>query len=455
MITPHFSVRQDPDFVYIDIKVVHIKAQNVELRADGDIFLFSLPPYYLRLHFPGNIVDDERASASFDLETQTLAVKFPKEKPGEEFHDLDLVTKLLARVGEQSQKDEASGASGPESNTKPLIEELSSDDHPDNKQEDDGFTNVPARFLSELDDAENFDWQITQEYPSAEEESLLSASYGFNLQYSSFLRQTADTGNDINDLDNPESSTIESRSKERIEKEDNKFDPDYYLSDLFANDDIRELIQFMPPIVQTIQRSLQGRAADEMAEMEFTEVEKKRMMNLPRRTYIIDSMISRKSLYLGLIPLLFGYSYDVRTTLDDHTSESAWTIGKLAANISCLDSSFTSVTQVMIACTRRSLAYPLYRNWDLSLKCWDDVYYLLRGGKRAILKVLLDVNQVFAFHDTYYVYAKIVTEDYCAWVQTASDSVIRSLAHEIRHTKIAKDDLGWSLTEIENVAATR
>ncbi|KAK9366075.1 SHQ1 protein-domain-containing protein [Lipomyces kononenkoae] len=419
MITPYFSVRQDAEFVYIDIKVIHIKAQNVELRADGDIFMFSLPPYYLRLHFPGNIVDDERASALFDLETQTLAVKFPKETAGEEFHDLDLMTKLLARVGEKSQNDKASGASKPESKTKPLIEELGSDDQLENQQIKDGLTNGQTTFLSELDDAEKFDWQVTQEYPSAEEESLLSAKYGFNLHYSGFLMQTSDTGNDINDLDNPESSTIESRSKERVEKEDNKFDPDYYLSDLLDNDDIRELIQFTSPMVQSIQRSLEGRATDEMPEMEFTELEKKRMMSLPRRTYLIDSMVGLKSVYLGLIPLLFGYCYDVRTTLDDHTSESAWTIGKLAANIACLDSSFTSVRQVMIACMRRSLAYPLFRNWDLSQKCWDDVYYLLRGGKRAILKVFLDVNHIFAFHDTYYVYSKIVVEDYCAWVQTA------------------------------------
>ncbi|KAK9314396.1 SHQ1 protein-domain-containing protein [Lipomyces starkeyi] len=450
MITPLFSVRQDADFVYIEIKVAHIKAQNVELRADGDIFMFSLPPYYLRLHFSGNLVDDDRASASFDLETKSLSVKFPKENPGEEFSDLDLMTKLLARVGEKVQNDTAGGSSTSEVKKKVLIEELSSDHDPDDQDMEDGLTDAQRNYLSELEDAENFDWQITQELPSAKEESLLSANYGFNLQYSGFLRQTADTGNDINDLDDPEGSTIESRSKERIEKENRKFDPDYYLSDCLENEDIQQLIEFKPQIF----RSMPHSSTDAMAEIEFTELEKKRMMNLPRRTYIIDSMISLKSVYLGLIPLLFGYSYDLRTTLDDHTSESAWTIGKLAANISCLDSSFTSVSQVMIACTRRSLAYPLYRNWELSQKCWDDVYCLLRGGKRAVLKALLDVNHLFGFHDVYYVYCKIVVEDYCAWIQTASDSVIRSLAHEVRHCKIGKEDLEWNITEIESAATT-
>ncbi|KAK9493748.1 SHQ1 protein-domain-containing protein [Lipomyces doorenjongii] len=419
MITPLFSVRQDEDFIYIDIKVTHIKAQNVELRADGDIFMFSLPPYYLRLHFSGSLVDDDRASASFDLETKSLAVKFPKENPGEEFSDLDLMTKLLARVGEKGQNDAAGGSSTSEVKKKVLIEELSADHNPDDQDMEDGLTDAQRNYLSELEDAENFDWQITQELPSPEEESLLSAKYGFNLQYSGFLRQTADMGNDINDLDDPEGSTIESRSKERIEKENTKFDMDYYLSDWLENEEIPQLIEFKPSILRSIPQSLQGTATDVSAEIEFTELEKKRMMNLPRRTYIIDSMISLKSVYLGLIPLLFGYSYDVRTTLDDHTSESAWTIGKLAANISCLDTSFTSVSPVMIACTRRSLAYPLYRNWELSQKCWEDVYYLLRGGKRAVLKALLDVNHVFAFHDVYYVYSKIVVEDYCAWIQTA------------------------------------
>ncbi|KAK9246842.1 SHQ1 protein-domain-containing protein [Lipomyces tetrasporus] len=419
MITPHFSVRQDAEFVYIDIKVTHIKAQNVELRAEDDIFMFSLPPYYLRLHFPGNLVDDDRASASFDLDTSLLAVKFPKENPGEDFPDLDLMTKLLARVGEEAQTDSAGGSSTPVVSNKIMIEELGSDHDSDNQAMDDGLTCAQRKYFLEFNDAENFDWQITQELPSAEQESLLSSKYGFNLQYSGFLRQTAETGNDINDLDSPESSTIDSRSKERVEKEDKKFDPGYYLSDLLENEDITELIEFKPRLVLSIQQSLQGKSADAMAEMEFTELEKKRMMNLPRRTYIIDSMVCLKAVYLGLIPILFGYSYDVRATLDDHTSESAWTVGKLAANIACLDSSFTSIWQVMIACTRRSLAYPLYRNWELSQSCWDDVYYILRGGKRAVLKALLDVNHLFSFHDVYYVYSKIVLEDYCAWIQTA------------------------------------
>ncbi|KAK9464570.1 SHQ1 protein-domain-containing protein [Lipomyces arxii] len=440
MITPHFSVRQDDEYVYIDIKVTHIKAQNVEIRADGDIFIFSLPPYYLRLHLSGNVVDDDRANAEFNLDSSLLAVKFPKESPGQDFPDLDMVTKLLARVGE-------SNTNAPRQKKKVLIEEL---DAVGDQGPSEELTKDQLKYLEELNDAAEFDWQITQELPAEDEELLLTARYGFNSQYSGFLRHTADIGNDINELESPETSTIESRTKERIEAEDAKFDPDYYLSDLLENEDIPELIAYTPARTKSIKKAISANSQ----EPPLTAAEQEQMLRLPRRTYLIDSKVKLKSVYLNLVPLIFAHCYDARTTMDDHTSESAWTMGKLAANIADLDSNFTSVRQVLIACIRRALAYPLYRNWQLSLRCLDDVYYILRGGKRAILKVLLDVNHLFEFHDVYYCYSKVVTEDYCAWIQTASDSVIRSLAHDIHHCEIKKEELNWNLTELEQNAQT-
>ncbi|KAK9480894.1 SHQ1 protein-domain-containing protein [Lipomyces japonicus] len=431
MITPNFTVRQDHEFVYVSIKVTHLKAQNVELRADGDIFMFSLPPYYLRLHFPGNIVDDDRANANFDLASSTLHVKFPKEMPGEEFADLDMLSKLLARVGDTKTGSETTPEQS--SQKKGLIQEI--DAHGPLLQQ-------------ELIEAEEFDWQIEQQLPSENEDGLQTARYGFNSQYGGFLKQTGEIGNDINELANPEASTIESRHAERIQRENEKFDADYYLSDKFENPDINDLIEFTLPIVSLVQNFLQTENAD-FGKVEFTEHERDQMMRLPRRSYLIDSAVQVKSIYLGLIPLIFAYGYEVRTTLNDHTSESAWTVGKIAANVACLDASFTSVRETQVACIRRALAYPLYRNFELAVKIWQDTYYILRGGKRTILKALLDVNQLLSFHDVYYVYAKIVTEDYCAWIQTANDVVIRGLAHEVHNLQISKSDIGWDLDQLE------
>src|SRR6266542_4426120 len=49
-----------------------------------------------RLHFPGNLMDNDYVNASYDITAGEMNIKIPKETPGEEFPDLDLLTKLLA-----------------------------------------------------------------------------------------------------------------------------------------------------------------------------------------------------------------------------------------------------------------------------------------------------------------------------------------------------------------------
>ena len=53
MITPFFTISQDDEFIYIDVKISHIRfsAPNIEMTVENELFVFSLPPYYLRLRF--------------------------------------------------------------------------------------------------------------------------------------------------------------------------------------------------------------------------------------------------------------------------------------------------------------------------------------------------------------------------------------------------------------------
>ena len=93
---------------------------------------------------------------------------------------------------------------------------------------------------------------------------------------------------------------------------------------------------------------------------------------------------------------------------------------------------------------RRALSYPLHRNYDLVMKAWTFVYYLLRGGKRLIIRALLDVHETFRFHDVYYVYDKVLLDDLTAWfISQGSENVIRSLAMEMRKEQesISKEDI--------------
>lgn len=71
-----------------------------------------------------------------------------------------------------------------------------------------------------------------------------SASYGFNNQYSGYFQHVHETANEINDITEPEKSTIDSRRHERIEIEDLKFDEDHYAMDFISEADIQHLLKY-------------------------------------------------------------------------------------------------------------------------------------------------------------------------------------------------------------------
>jgi protein SHQ1 len=127
---------------------------------------------------------------------------------------------------------------------------------------------------------------------------------------------------------------------------------------------------------------------------------------------------NKKAVWLGLVDLLYVFSYENRVTEGDFGVESAWTMCKLSPTISSLET-FTSLKDVAIACIRRSLSYPLYRNWELSVKVLNDTALLFDLGKKAILKALLKFKTTLDHHDIYHVYSRLYLEDYCVWIQRA------------------------------------
>ena len=96
-VTPEFKIRQDNEFVYIDIHVPYVRVSDMDFTIDGTLFSFYCKPYLLKLNFPGNLVDDDRARATYDIENRngTITCYVPKET-AEFFPDLDLITKLLS-----------------------------------------------------------------------------------------------------------------------------------------------------------------------------------------------------------------------------------------------------------------------------------------------------------------------------------------------------------------------
>ncbi|ORX94063.1 SHQ1-domain-containing protein [Basidiobolus meristosporus CBS 931.73] len=416
MITPVFRVSQDADFVEIVIHAPHIKTQEVDFHVAGREFRFYVHPYFLRLNFPGALVEDERSTAAYDISSGDITVKIPKETPGEEFPDLDLLTKLIANnkpgTTEEPQK-------------KGLIEVIEE----------------RSEMVQSNEEGPDFDWSLPQELAQpVSEVAITKFPYGFNKAYSEFFTHVHETANEINDLLEPENCSMEIRRRERIDCEDDKFDEDYYM---YVEQSMLVLTTIIMP---TISEELDRMRITEP--LQFNEKEQGQMRNLPNREYLLEN---EKATYLGIIDLLFAYSYNHRANEGDNNVESCWIIGKLSSTLSCLEE-FSTIREVLVASFRRSLAYPLYRNWKLSEKVMQDVYVILKLGKRAILKVLLELKDLFDHHDIYYIYSKLYLDDYCIWVQSASDKVLRSLAHELHHFTLTKKEIGWCLEELEEIA---
>ncbi|KAJ2642207.1 hypothetical protein GGH99_008773, partial [Coemansia sp. RSA 1285] len=130
MITPRFTVRQDDASVHITIHAPHVRAQSLEFDVSDDQFTFFASPYYLRLTFPGSVVEDEAATASFDAAAGDISVTLSKLTHGEHFRNLDLLTGLLATRRERERGPGGIGSAGDSSGgggggaRRPAIEEI-------------------------------------------------------------------------------------------------------------------------------------------------------------------------------------------------------------------------------------------------------------------------------------------------------------------------------------------
>ncbi|CAL1704202.1 unnamed protein product [Somion occarium] len=358
---------------------------------------------------------------------------------GQTFEDLDLLAKLLA--------PRASKAQGP------LIEVLDSEQASQN--DDDELASATESLSLEqreiLEAAEN-DWQVKQELPEPDTsfKTSISRNYGFLNLHSGYFRHVEHAENEVNELGaNAETAGPSERRELRLNHEEQKWDEEYYMADYADDEYIKDLIAWKHPHTTL------------PSEFQYSEEENLAMLRLPRREYLA-SREQTKNLYLTLLTLLFSYAYESRTTQCDPTPESGWTLGTLTPAFSALDPapygpispdpksvSSGELLATFVASYRRALTFPLYRSFALAEACRSDVVAFLRNGKRTVLRCLLEMKNILDHHDVYYVYSKIWLDDYCVWIQSASDDILRSLAADIAALNIPKNVLGWDLEELE------
>ncbi|GAB1598247.1 protein SHQ1 homolog isoform X1 [Argonauta hians] len=426
MLTPRFKLSQDDVFLHIIIDAVLAKISDAEIHVDDDEFIFYSTPYYLRLHLPGSVIEDGREKCTYN--DGKFSVQFPKKTVREHFEGLDMITKLLTPKGNYSAKS-------------PLIEVLHDESSSTNPAEEE--------IKGESNAEEEFNWYFEQRPPTASDSYPHQYSYGFANKRSGVFKNLADEFSGICDVGNPDEVSPEVRTQERYKLESKQFDPDYYIAD-FQDDEniIKRLCSYICPWNS---EESDGNNEKLSPNFELTEQQRYTLTQLPKKHYLLDDARDVSGVYLSLVDILFAYSYDVRTTEADKTVESAWTVAKLSSTLSCFET-FFNLKDVVTACFRRSLSYPLYRNWNLSQTVLSDVVCILQRGQLFILKCLLEIKELMQEYNVHYILNDLYITDYCVWVQTVCRNRLESLATELQGLTIRKEHCDLELQDWENIA---
>jgi len=410
MITPKFKVDQDDQTVTVTIFTPFARISDAEINIDGDSFTFYSSPYYLRLNMPGRLIDSEleKHRAIYDTDLGAFVVVGQKETAGQIFEGLDMLTKLLQPPG-------ADGV------TKPLIEVIG-DEKQDSSSDDGG-------------DDEDIDWFYEQKL---NEDLIISTGhkYGFANTHTGVFTALKSELHGVVDISDPDNKSPALRRDERHAQELSKFDDNHYLADLFEDDVARQCIHFIPEFYSVTRE-----------EVTLSEEEQEALLRLPRKEHLIDKS-NRSMVYFGLVDLIFSWSYNHRVTQGENCAESAWNMAKQSATLSWLDS-FTDIRDVLVSCYRRSLIFPLVRNWQLAQAVLKDTVKILLLGRKQVLKCLLEIQRQLNASESYYILNQLYVTDYCVWIQRVKEQRLFSLADSIRKVKLNKDDVGLELVELE------
>ncbi|CAG9538500.1 unnamed protein product [Cercopithifilaria johnstoni] len=403
MLTPVFHIDQDPEYITIHIYAPYANVKDTEAEYCDLQFFFISRPYFLKLYLPGELAEED-ISGTYDCDKGSFTFKALKKNIGEFFPNLDLVNQLLKPSDIHAKR---------------LVEETGEDD------------DILANFSNEPQSSQISNSDIVDDF--MDEECKLYG-YGFACcRHGIIGKISAEIGN-LLDIENPEDSLIDGRFMDCLRHDQLKFDAEHYIADLFEkNPLLDECLQFEYP--------------ETMFDLSFKS--RDHLKNLRRKSFPKYSSDLERTIALSLIDILFAYLYDIRTTCGEHSSESGWTIAKLSPTLSYLVR-WRTAKESIIGAVRRSLCFPLYRHWDLSMKVVDDLKFLLGKGKVSLLQCLVDVSIVLSTSGDYrYLLNDLFITDYCLWVQHVSDNILSWLQYELNHLILKKSDVQLDLEEVE------
>lgn len=424
MLTPRFEITQTDSEVTIIVHAPYANIKDVEVYVEENDFRFYATPYYLRLKLPGEIVENDVSSGSYDCEKGDFTLKFSKVNEGEFFPNLDMITSLLAPPKKKTI-------------IVPNIEVI------DNPVNSDKISKTSDDNNTEKNDIDcSNDWFVPQTIPS--ENIILSINspkYGFANKISGALASFEPAWiKEIIDLSMPDKIPENERKFLREKKEFEDFDEEHYMADLMEPECIEPYISFQPEWYTLKKENIT-----------FHKDEVELLKELPNKEYLLDDKEIQIILY-SLVDILYGSCYNHRTTLGDNTVESGWTINKLSSTL-CWFQSFSNMNEVIKSCLRRALCYPILRNWNLSIKVFEDVKQVIKLGKKYIIKRFCEIHRLFNnSYEPCYLLNQLYIKDYLIWLQQIPDSLVESLNPILEEVHLTKEDVKLELLELEEAA---
>uniref|UniRef100_A0A915LSA7 Protein SHQ1 homolog n=1 Tax=Meloidogyne javanica TaxID=6303 RepID=A0A915LSA7_MELJA len=166
-----------------------------------------------------------------------------------------------------------------------------------------------------------------------------------------------------------------------------------------------------------------------LTEEDFTDLKDLRIRKLENFSKEINEKIA-----LSLVDIIFGFAYDFRTTLGEHSVESGWTISKLSPSLTFLVQ-WSNIQEAISSTIRHSLVLPMIRSWELSLKVMQDVGTIIENGRSSILHVLLSCRRIFnkSGGEFRYLLNQLFIDDLCLWIQSVDEELILNLNKEFKN----------------------
>lgn len=408
MLTPNFELDQTDDYLIIKIKARFANVNETEIDVNGTQITFYSSPYYLRLHLPGEVEETDSSSGSYDWDSYVFTFQLNKVNPGEHFPDLNLINKFLTpRTTNHT--------------INPSIEILNESSSCDN----DG-------------DESDIDCDFLQELPVLEDNTI-SMKYGFANQTQNAFKSFNGEFFEIIEIQNPDGLNFEERKSLQETKELADFCDDHYLADLMMEpDELQNILSYKPFWLNST--------------FALNDSHQNTLKSFGNKEYLL-SKDDKKSALLSLVDIVYAYCYSLRTNLGEENAESPWLINKLSSTLSWFRN-FDTFDEVVISCIRRSICYPLFRRWDLSMCVLSDVRKIFENGCVCLLTCLLDIHKMFNSSEPRYVLNQLYIKDYCIWIQQIKSTNFDTITKLFDDSKIEKGLLQLDLEELEMAASS-